>query len=131
MAYGVDNNRKIDTSSYAGNADNAEGSVPATLDFKNARQAVPDRDLHGDGVYDAARQVSGPKEFLGQNPHEGIKDDDYPSLPNVSLAGAPGTTNAGQQGVPVDFNSVAPYEYPEFPKDSYTAHAGKSAVPLT
>jgi hypothetical protein len=126
-----DNNRGIDTSSYAGNADNAEGSIQATLDFKNARQAVPDRNLHGDGVWDASSAVSGPKELLGQNAEEGNKDAEYPSHPGPTFPGAGGTTNAGQQGIPVDFNSVAPYEYPEFPKDSYTAGAGKSAVPLT
>lgn len=126
-----DNNRSIHAPSYAGDVMNAEGAIPATLDFKNARQAVPDRDLHNDGVYDAARQMSGPKEFLGQNTHEGIKDDDYPSLPNVSFVGDAGTTNAGPQGDPVDFNSVAPYRNGEFPRDSYKSGGGAAAIPYT
>lgn len=126
-----DNNRSIQASSYAGNADNAEGIVPAHLDFKNARQAVPDRDLHGDGVWNAASAVSGPKELLGDNPHEGMKDADYPSLPGPTFPGAGGTTNAGQQGSPVDFNSVAPYRNGEFPRDSYKSGGSSNPVPLT
>ncbi len=125
-------NRNIDTSSYAGNAGNAEGSLPATLDFKNARQSVPDRDLHNDGVFDAASAVSGEKELLGQGTTgEGIKDDHYPSLPNHTFPGAGGTTNAGDQGIPLDFNSVGKLKDGQFPRDSYTSTISTAAVPLT
>lgn len=125
-------NRNIQTSSYAGNASNAEGAHPVQLDPKNARQAVPSPDLHTDGMWDATAQVSGEKEFLGQGTTgEGIKDDHYPSLPDPSFPGAGGTTNAGQQGVAVNFDSVGRLKDGEFPRDSYTSTISKNPVPLT
>ncbi len=129
-----DNNRGIHAGSYAGDSTNAEGIVPNTLDFKNGRQAVADRDLHNDGVYNAASAVSGTEKFLSQADEAGessLHDDNYPNLPGPVLPGAAGTTNAGPQGSPVDFNSVAPYEYPEFPKDSYKSGGGSAAIPYT
>src|SRR5581483_6131227 len=76
-------------------------------------------------------QSGGVKELLGQNPHEGITDPDRPSVPNPQFSGESGSTNAGQQGSPLDWNSVAPYKYGEFPKDSGKTGASSNPAPLT
>ncbi|MHB8742564.1 MAG: hypothetical protein ACYC9L_05500 [Sulfuricaulis sp.] len=73
----------------------------------------------------------GSKELLGENTVEPTKDDEYPSLPNVPLTGAAGTTNAGQQADSVDFNSVAPYVYPEFPAENSDGKVTNTPVWLT
>ena len=60
-------------------------------------------------------QSGGTKELLGQNPQEPITDPDRPSVPDPAFPGESGTTNMGPQGAPLDWNSVAPYRYPEYP----------------
>ena len=125
-------NRNIQTTSYTGATPNSEGAHPVQLDPKNARQAVANPDMHNDGVWDASSAVSGEKELLGQGTTgEGIKDDHYPSLPAPLFAGAGGTTNAGNQGIPLDFNSIGKLKDGQFPRDSYTSTISKGAAPLT
>ena len=70
-------------------------------------------------------QSGGEKELLGQNPHEPITDPDRPSVPSPEFPGESGTTNMGPQGAPLEWGSVAPYKYPEYPmspkqKDGFT-----------
>lgn len=61
-------------------------------------------------------QSGGTNRLLGDYQPEGhIKDDEYPSLPGPAFPGESGTTNMGQQGDPVNWSGVAPYEYDEYP----------------
>ena len=67
--------------------------------------------------------------LLGQDTDDygasGFSDNDRPAgIPDPTFPGASGTKNAGQQGSPLDWDSVAPYQYPEYPKDSYNANGG-------
>lgn len=99
------------------------GQHDVTLDFKNGPQALPDPDLGHDGVTGFAG-ITGEKELLGQGAtaaDEGIRDDEYPSVPDGGTDG----------GFDISLDSVAPYKYPEYPKDGYTANAGGAAIPLT
>ena len=110
-----DNNRSIQANPTSG-----EGTYEAHLDFKNARQSLPDPDLHNDGTYDTASTVSGEKELLGQGTSgEGMKDDHYPSVANPS-----------NPKFDVDFGSVAPYRNGEFPRDSLPKTGIKATLPL-
>lgn len=144
----ADNNRGIHAASQAGDpAHMPDGAIPfnsivvpkgeglgRNIHDGRSRQELPVGGI--DNCY-SFNGLVGEKELLGQGTtEEGIKDNDYPSgIPDPSLPGASGTKNAGDQGHPIDFNSVAPYDYPEYPKDGYTAGGGRAriqdAAPLT
>lgn len=122
-----DNNRGIHATTVMGDDRAAEGAVEVgslsaasgsalagNLSSDSGRQPMPNPNLHDDGVYPFTSGGDTDRGFDASDGH--MKDDDYPSVPNVSLPGGSGTTNAGQQGSPVDWNSVAPYEYPDFGK---------------
>ena len=93
-----------------GNLTAAKGSALAgNLTNDSGRQPMPNPDLHDDGVYGFNPTFDGDKMYAANDGH--LKDDDYQQAPNVSLPGN-ATTNAGQQGHPVDWASVAPDTYP-------------------
>lgn len=109
--------RGLDAPTIAGPND---GQFDFTLDFKTGRQPVPDPNTQGDGQYNFTESL-GEKEYLGEGAQasdEGIKDDDYPTVPDPTL---PGDTIAGEGntvGGDVDFGGVAPYKYPDYPMQS-------------
>ena len=81
-------------------------------------------------------QSAGEPGLLGQDRDDyssTLHDANYPSTPSPEFQGESGTTNMGPQGGPVDWNSVAPYEYPEYPMQSNASqvNASAAAVPLT
>ena len=85
-------------------------------------------------------QSPGEAGFLGQDTDDygpdarAIGDDPQrPNVPSPEVPGESGTANMGPQGDTIDWNSVAPYEYPEFPQadSSSEVHISESAVPLT
>ena len=127
-----DNDRALHAPSVAGDPLHAEGAIPVNslvapagllgdVTMGQSRQDIPVGTVqhlpphHQPGnLY--TFESTGEAELLGQDSKEGLRDDNYPNtVPNVKLAGADGTTAAGPQGQPVDWSSVAPYEYPEFP----------------
>lgn len=82
------------------------------------------QDIPGSGDITPREQYDftsgGKKALLGQDTtSEGsMSDPTRPTLPDPALAGESGTTNMGPQGSPLDFNTVAPYKYPEFPQSA-------------
>lgn len=86
------NGRSEHAASIAGDPRNSEGQHDATLS-KTARQAMPDPDLHGDGVYAAAATPGRTAE------------------PNPTLTG--GIPAGGDNGAAF-FNRTAPNEYPDY-----------------
>lgn len=83
------------------------------------RQALP-----GTGEITPREQYN--FESPGEPGHLGQDTDDYgqpvtasdpqrPNVPSPEFSGESGTTNMGPQGAAVDFNSVGPLEYPDFP----------------
>ena len=82
-----------------------------------SRQPIPgSQDINPREQY--SFQSPGEPGLLGQDTDDygaaGLTDNERPVLPNPEFPGESGTTNMGPQGDPVDFNSVAPYEYPDF-----------------
>lgn len=143
MAYGKgglgkDGNRGIHAPTQMGDDHAAEGMVavgslsvpgnnllgqPSMNGPTAGRQMLPDPGLHGDGVYDVSRTAVGqPSLARGIDASEGITDDDYPGLKDVVMPGDPPVAPLGQSGEQVDWASVAPYEYPEFPQAEITVH---------
>ncbi len=141
-----DNDRAIHASSIVGDPYNAEGAQPINSlkapggllgdhTEGQSRQDIPAGSVQSNpGNYQPGShydvQSGGEKELLGQGTTgEGLKDDEYPSLPNVALAGSAGTTDAGQQGSPIDWGSVAPYKYPEYPAQTGTSGDPGNPIP--
>ena len=89
-----------------------------------SRQAIPTGDASNTYAFTSA----GEPGYLGQDTDDyaaaGLTDSERTTVPDPDLPGAAGTKNAGPQGSPLDWDSVAPYKYPEYPKDSYTANGG-------
>lgn len=131
MAYGKDNNRGIHAGSPSGDPskmpDGYFASVGSLTGNKgklgqNPGNPTSRQDIPGSQEITPAEQYNfqspGESGFLGQDQddYHATSDPERPSLPNPEFAGASGTTNMGQQGAPVDWNSVAPFEYPDFAK---------------
>jgi hypothetical protein len=138
-----DFNRKIEATTLAQAQEaviagsHMDGQFNDVLDFKNARQNVVNPSLTGDGQYNDTSWVQqGDNVLLGQDTaaESALTDGDYPHplnplLPGDTISGdSPqrGATKGGQ----VDFASVGPYKYPEFPKDTGRSGAGPSPIPL-
>lgn len=125
MAYlgdSPDNNRKLRAGSPAGDPQAAEGSHEVALS-KEARQALPEPGLHNDGQYDVGKPT-GEKALNAQ----GLGDPtSRQAVPNPDFSGD--VPQVGQVGEAVDFDSVAPYHYPEFPEASAVRTRLKQSVP--
>lgn len=125
-----DNNRGLHAPTLMGDDKAAEGSIGVALDFKNARQSLPDPDLHNDGSYPFQGKGDPDRMYDPSDGH--LKDDDYPQgVPSPRLPGEVPMAPLGVKGEAVSFDSVAPYEYPEFPMDTGKTGASANPVPLT
>jgi hypothetical protein len=111
-----------------------DGGIDVSAGFnpkdKKGAQAITTSDVSGgdDGQFNVSslKFDTGPVfDGVGDEPHE--RD----ALPRIEEEGSVPNPGDGFAGAPIDFNSVAPYKWPEFPADSYTAGAGSSPVPLT
>ncbi len=147
---GKDGNRGIHAGTVMGDDKAAEGAVPVneitapknnllgepSMNGPMAQQMLPNDSVTG--VRDFSSAMSGEKELLGQgvDDESTLTDDEYPNISAPHLPGESGSTDRGQQGVPVDWNSVAPFEYEDFGKQpSPTSGGGRAlindAAPLT
>lgn len=122
-----DNNRKIEATSQAGNPTRAaEGAVafdsivvPKGHFLGQPTEGQSRQDLPNPSVSNVHTFQSGGDPDRVYTAHDGqMKDDDYPSVPNPQIAGQIPEADSHRVGSPVNFNSVAPYEYPEFPMSS-------------
>ncbi len=146
---GKDGNRGIHAGTMAGDKRGAEGAVEVnsltapkgkllgepSMSGPMAQQMIPTDSVSG--IIDISHQMSGEAELLGQGvKDEGtLSDDEYPNISAPHLPGESGSTDAGQQGDAVDWNSVAPFEYPDFGKQpspgQKIADGIENVLPLT
>lgn len=138
-AVGSDGNRGIHGDTYAGEETHmpdtafSAGSLSAptnnllgqpSMNGPTApRQAMPNPSLPG--KTDISHLMNGPPGLLGVDDDVGLHDDDYPAMAASPKPGEPDGFG------PVNWDSVGPYEYPEFPKDTISVAAPKPAIPLT
>ena len=111
-----------------------QGTVEESRTTSPYRQEIPGS--HEVSVREQyAFQSAGEPGYLGQDTDDygaaGFSDSQRPTLPNPEFPGESGTTNAGQQGDPIDWNGVAPYKYGEYPKDNYTASGNINSPSLS
>lgn len=102
----------------------AQGPIPA----QPGSQEITPREEYGFTGHGA------PGSGIGQGHYSSFTDTSYPSVPDVEFSGESGAQRQEPQGVPLDWNTVGKYRYPEYPMSApkqKIAEGVQNVLPLT